>query len=64
MCILFVVVVLQDFPPESMESRLSQAFESKSSLEEASRVMLERVLNEKSEALINVASLEVCALHF
>ncbi|CAL8106491.1 unnamed protein product [Calicophoron daubneyi] len=53
-------VLKKDLPADSLQSQLYQVLEEKFSLEKASKVMLDRVLNEKTEALSKATDLESC----
>lgn len=48
----------QDLPENSLQSHLMQALEEKFNLEKASKIMLERLLNEKAEVFSKATDLE------
>ncbi|VDP84220.1 unnamed protein product [Echinostoma caproni] len=48
----------QNLPQDSLQNHLCQALEDKMNLEEASKVMLARILDEKTEAMTKAADLE------
>ncbi|KAA0190079.1 putative myosin class ii heavy chain, partial [Fasciolopsis buskii] len=49
----------EDLPQDSLQNHLCQALEDKMSLEKASKIMLARILEEKTEAMTKAADLEV-----
>lgn len=51
----------KDLPENSLQSHLMQALEEKFNLEKASKMMLERLLNEKAEVFSKATDLEVCS---